>query len=49
MEAQTEKKKTTTTPHYTVFIKLPFKRNGFVDPPAVRSIPYRIRPLKGYY
>ncbi|KZZ91602.1 hypothetical protein AAP_03308 [Ascosphaera apis ARSEF 7405] len=39
MEAQTEKKKTTTTPHYTVFIKLPFKRNGFVDPPAVDWTP----------
>ena len=24
-------------PTYTVFVKLPFPRGGFIDPPAVRN------------
>lgn len=37
-EAPTTKELQKPEPHYTVFVRLPFARNEFVDPPQVSTI-----------
>jgi hypothetical protein len=34
-------------PTYTVFVRLPFPRGDFVDPPQVRAFHYSAAPIYG--